>query len=347
MSRKIKVLVVDDSLVAREMIITILSLDKDIEIVGQAKNGVEAVEMTENLRPDLITMDIHMPCMNGLEAIEQIMAYFPTPILVVTASVIKEDVDLTFEALRAGALDVVEKPASENWIGISSIGKDLIRRVKLLSQIEVITHLKGKKRQPTLPIKGIMKEAAEFKVIGIAASTGGPSALLEILGSLPEDFPGSIAIVQHITDGFAQGLVEWLNRESKIKVKVAEEEDRLNQGVAFVAPNRFHMTVSKDGTIELNKRPPVSGHRPSADILLPSIASAFRDKSIGVILTGMGKDGAKGLQAIKEQGGVTISQSEETCVVFGMPKAAIDMNVVDKVLPIDRISQEIIKECLR
>ncbi|MDI6703892.1 MAG: chemotaxis response regulator protein-glutamate methylesterase [bacterium] len=345
MSDKIRVLVVDDSLVAREMIITILSSDKDIEIVGQAKNGIEAVEMTERLRPDLITMDIHMPHMNGLEAIGQIMAYFPTPILVVTASVIKEDMDLTFESLRAGALDVVEKPAPENWMGISSIGKDLIKRVKLLSQIEVITHLKGRKRPSTLPPK-ITKEGVKFKVIGMAASTGGPSALLEILSSLPEDFPGCITIVQHIADGFTQGLVEWLDRESKIRVKEAKEGDRLDPGTALIAPNRFHMLVSEEGRIELNKKPPVFGHRPSADVLLPSVASVFRDRSIGVILTGMGKDGAEGLKAIKEKGGVTISQSEETCVVFGMPKAAIDLKVVDRILPIDRISQEITKECL-
>jgi len=345
MDDRIRVLVVDDSLLAREMIITILSSTKDIEIVGQAKDGSDGIEMTKALKPDLVTMDIHMPHMNGLEAIEKIMAYSPTPILVVTASAIKEDMDLTFEALRAGALDVVEKPAPENWED-PSIGKDLIERVRLLSKIEVIPHLKGMKGASHL-YSNVSTKGAKFKVIGIAASTGGPSALLEILKPLPRDFPGGITIVQHITDGFTQGLAEWLDRESKIKVKKAEEGDRLSEGTALIAPDRCHMLVSEEGSIKLSKDAPVSGHRPSADVLFPSIASIFKDKAIGVILTGMGKDGAKGMKAIKENGGVTISQSEETCVVFGLPKAAIDMKAVDRILPIDRISSEIIKECLK
>jgi len=335
---KIRVLVADDSLVARELIAKVLGRDPQIEVVGKAKNGKETVELVSLLKPDLVTMDLRMPVMDGFGAIEQIMAWNPTPILVVTATSFQRKREIVFDALSMGALDMVEKPSLEG--DLSGVGDLLIQKVKMLSQVPVVTHLRGKRKKPLRleePVGG------GFKLVAIGASTGGPRALRQILSLLPADLPAGIVIVQHITKGFVPGLVEWLNRGCKIRVKEAIEGEKVAPGLALISPEGQHLEVMGERRIRLSEDPPVEGHRPSADILLSSVAQVYGPDAIGVLLTGMGSDGAKGMKLIKDLGGQTIAQDEGSCVVFGMPKVAIEMGVVDKVVPLDSIAREIIR----
>jgi two-component system chemotaxis response regulator CheB len=350
----VRVLVVDDSLIAREMIAKILRSDPEIEIVGTAKNGVEAIDMTARLKPSIITMDVNMPVMNGLEAIKEIMAYTPTPILVISSLVSKE-VEIAFKALEAGALDVFEKPTMGVWEGQEKLERELKAKVKFLSKVKVITHLSGKKArrekekikeevlQQVKPVSKKPVTPTKFKVIAIGASTGGPKALQEILPYLPQDFPIPIVIVQHIVDGFTEGLVEWLEMECEMKVKLGNDGDELTSGTIFVAPSRTHMLVDKYKHIKLDNSPPVGGHKPAANVLLSSVAEVFGSSAIGVILTGMGGDGAEGLKAIRDAGGSTIVQDEDSCVVFGMPKVAIELGAAQKIFPPQMIRDELMR----
>ncbi len=336
---KIKVLVVDDSLVCRELIKHILETDSSIEVVGMAKNGKEACELIPILKPSLITMDIHMPIMDGVEATEYIMAYYPTPILVVSSSVHQEGIGLAFDALKAGALDVLKKPEPQIWSDLAEVGEELIRKVKMLHGIKVITHLKGKKKR--IP-KEEIKSKKTYKILAIGASTGGPKALFQILSKLPADFPLGILVAQHIADGFIDGLVEWLDAVSPIKVRKALDGDEIRPGEALVSPTACHMVINEEEKTELVEPRAGEIYCPSIDLLFFSVAKVFNSKAIGVILTGMGTDGAAGLKRINESGGYTLAQDEHTSTVYGMPKVALDMGGVEKVLPVDEMSQFII-----
>ncbi|MCK5533775.1 chemotaxis-specific protein-glutamate methyltransferase CheB [bacterium] len=340
MSGKIRVVITDDSLIARELIRKILETDDQIEIVGVAKNGKEAVEMVSALKPDIITLDLRMPVMDGFKAIEQIMAFNPTPILVITATSFKKKQEIVFEALALGALDIVVKPSPEMWVDFSRAGGELIKKLKILSGIPVVTHLQGKKKSlKKITLPGNLKG---FKVIAIGASTGGPQALLRILSRFPSDFPAGIVVVQHIAAGFTERLVEWLNKSCKISVQVAKDGQKVIPGQALIAANGNHSIIDENGLVKLSKSSPVNGHRPSIDILFSSVASVYKSDTIGIILTGMGKDGVEGMKRIKRSGGKTIAQDKESCVVFGMPKVAIDNMKIDKIVTLDRIASEII-----
>ncbi|HIB99833.1 TPA: chemotaxis response regulator protein-glutamate methylesterase [Candidatus Poribacteria bacterium] len=337
----IQVLVVDDSAVARGIISKFLNSDPDIDVVGTAKDGREAIDVATQLKPDLITMDINMPVMDGLATTEHIMAYQPTPILVVS-SLVKSEVDLAFRAMSLGALDAMEKPGFDQFSAKDA--GELVRKVKLLSQVPVVTHLEGKRRtrstEPSTAQDYVSSSVkAEFQVVAIGSSTGGPKALYKVLSELPADFPCGIAVVQHISEGFTSGLVEWLDRTSNVKVKEAEESDKIQPGVVLIAPHDFHMMIVSGGRIRLNKALPIKGHRPSATILFSSVAKVYNANSIGVILTGMGEDGATGLAEMRENGSKTIAQDEATSVIFGMPKVAIEMGAAEEILPIDEIGQ--------
>jgi two-component system chemotaxis response regulator CheB len=332
---RVRVLVVDDSLVAREMLRHILSSDTGIEVVATAADGAEAVELTATLRPDLVTMDIHMPRMDGIEAIERIMAYTPTPVLVVSSSVHGEGVGRAFDALACGALEVVLKPAPRDWEALDEIARDLVRRVRVLSQVRVITHVRGRRTRGRAIAPGA--GARSRSVVAIGASTGGPSALRTVLGGLPAAFPASVLVAQHIADGFIPGLVEWLDAACSIRVRVAEEGAVLEPGVAYVAPTGRDLAL--DGrAIRLAK--PGSGqvHAPSADVLFEGVARVHGASAVGVLLTGMGADGAAGLRALRDAGAATIAQDEATSVVFGMPRAAIELGAAERVLPLPEIA---------
>jgi two-component system, chemotaxis family, protein-glutamate methylesterase/glutaminase len=340
----IRVVVADDSALAREMLVQILSSDAQIEVVGSATDGQEAIDLAAALRPDLVTMDIHMPRVDGLRAIEHIMAFSPVPVLVVSASVYGEGVGRAFDALDAGALEVMKKPEPRDWADLSDIAADIIARVKLLSRVPVVTHVRGiRATRPDRPGSepGAGHDAATRpEVVAIGSSTGGPSALLNVLGRLPADFPLPVLVAQHIAEGFIPGLVAWLDAGCKMRVCVAEDGMPVLPGMAYLAPTGVNLTF--DGR-RMRLTAPSAGqiHVPSADALFESVAAACGSHGIGVILTGMGADGARGLKAMHDEGAATIAQDEATSTVFGMPKTAIEMGAAGTVLPVHEIAAEL------
>lgn len=340
---RIKVLIVDDSLVAREMLAQILATDTDIEVVGMARDGQEAVDAVSHLKPDLVTMDIHMPKMDGLVATEQIMAYHPTPILVVSSSVYGEGMGRAFDALQMGALEVIKKPEPRDWADLERIGREVIKRVKVLARVRVITHIKGRRRTVFEEAPAAATHHARpgtRSLVAIGSSTGGPSALLNILARLPEQFPVPVVIAQHIADGFVPGLVSWLDSGCAINVVEAADGTQAQPGVAYLAPTGLNLEM--DG-YTMRFASPLAGqlYIPSADTLFNSVARSFGRSAVGVILTGMGADGAAGLKRLHEAGGATIAQDEATSTVYGMPKAAVEMGAADTVLPVHDIAAEV------
>ncbi len=344
MTAPIQVVVVDDSLVAREMLSQILRSDPGIEVVASVPDGLQAVEAVRNLRPDVVTMDIHMPKLDGLQATERIMAYTPTPILVVSSSVHGEGVGRAFDALSAGALEVMKKPEPRDWADLQRIGAELIRRVKILSRVRVITHLRGRRAgepggPPGRTADGVAP-GADKSIVAIGSSTGGPSALLAVLGGLSADLPVPVVIAQHIADGFVPGLVGWLDSRCAIAVREAESGREVEPGSAYFAPTGRNLEM--DGLRTRFSVPlPEQLYIPSADALLRSVARSFGRRAVGVVLTGMGTDGAGGLKSLREAGGATIAQDEATSTVYGMPRAAAESGAAASVLPVERIAGEI------
>lgn len=339
--KHIRVVIADDSLVAREMLVQILASDPDIEVVGQAKNGEEAVDLVANLRPDLVTMDIHMPRMDGLRATEKIMAYTPTPILVVSSSVHGEGMGSAFDALKLGALEVIKKPEPKEWADLERIGRDVLRKVKVLSNVRVITHIHGRRSHAATTRPHDVASGSERRIIAIGSSTGGPSALLSVLSKLPADLPVPVLVAQHIADGFIPGLVSWLDGGAQIKVVAATDGERPQPGTVYFAPTGSNMII-EGGTIRFEPGGPGQLYIPSADTLFESVARSFGERSIGVILTGMGADGAVGMKAMHDKGAATIAQNEETCTVYGMPKAAVELGAANKVLAIEDIAEAVL-----
>ena len=338
----IRVLVVDDSPLMCKILTNIMNCDPRILVAAVANNGKEAVDLVPHLKPDIITMDIDMPVMDGFEATKQIMSDHPTPILIVSSTVFKAGMEKVFKAISYGALDVIDKRELES-VGDKKSGEALIAKIKFLNGVRVIhqpvTHLAVERS--VVDLKAPRTKASD-KIVAIVASTGGPQALLEILKRLPEDFPCGIVIVQHITNGFLAGLVGWLAKECKIKVKIGEDSEEVQPGVAYIAPDNVQMRVEEGGKIRLSHEPAFGGHRPSGDVLLESVARTYGKGTVAAILTGMGRDGAMGMKAIKQTYGKTIAQNEKSCVVFGMPHAAVEINAIDKVLPLERIAEEIV-----
>lgn len=334
----VRVVIADDSLVAREMLAQILATDPCIEVVGQAKDGAEAVDMVQRLRPDLVTMDIHMPRVDGLAATEKIMAFSPTPILVVSSSVHGEGMGRAFDALNLGALEVIKKPEPKDWAELDRIGRDVIRKIKILANVRVITHIRGR-RGPEGPLP-VSKGPTKRSIVAIGSSTGGPSALLSVFGRLPKDFPVPIVVAQHIADGFVPGLVSWLDSGSPLRIIAAEEGQQPEPGTVYFAPTGSNMVM--DGST-LRFQPPAFGqvYVPSADTLFDSVARSHGRQAIGVILTGMGADGANGLKLMRNAGAATIGQDEATCTVYGMPKAAVEAGAVQQVLAVNDIAEAI------
>lgn len=337
-----RVLVVDDSPLMCKILTNILNCDPQILVAAVANNGKEAIELVPRLKPDIITMDMDMPIVDGLEATKQIMASNPTPILIVASTVFKAGMERVFKAISHGALDVIDKSELELSEQKRS-GEALIAKIKFLTGVRVTDRRRGRLRneRSAVDLKAPWTGVSD-KIVAIVASTGGPQALLDILKRIPEDFPCGIVIVQHITSGFLPGLVDWLNKECKIEVKIGEDSEAIQPGVAYIAPDDVQMRVEDTGKIALSNEPVYEGHRPSGDILLESVAKVYGKGSVAAILTGMGRDGARGMKAIKQLDGKTIAQNEKSCVVFGMPKAAIEMDVIDKVLPLESIAEEIV-----
>ncbi|MBL8953878.1 MAG: chemotaxis-specific protein-glutamate methyltransferase CheB [Myxococcaceae bacterium] len=349
MAKKVSVLVVDDSPICRQLIIDALSKDPDLEIVGTAETGEQAIAKTATLKPNVITMDVDMPVMDGLTATERIMGENPTPILVLTADPRNQAPELTHRALEVGALALQVKPAmdagAEAW--------NLAREVKLLSSVKVIRHLRGGRKatgtqSKLAPVVSPPADVQAFSsspigLVAIASSTGGPQVVHKLLSELPGDFPAPIAMVQHINAAFAESLAGWLAASSKLKVRVAKDGDSLVPGTVLIAPPAQHMLIPQRGRITLRGGEPKDGHIPSGTLLLESAAKAYGRRSVGVVLTGMGSDGAEGMLAIKSSGGKTIAQSQESCVVFGMPGASIARGAVEHVVHGDDLSGVLVK----
>ena len=335
----IRVVLADDSLVVRAVLKGIFQAADDITVVGEAENGRQAIVLTEQLRPDLVIMDIMMPVMDGLTAIEEIMARFPTPILVLSATMDDREVNQAFTAIKKGALDVMEKPQLSGQTFGNSFEAQLLDKTRLLARVRVI------RRWPTKYDTVALKTgcpAGIRTVLGIGASTGGPKAVMSIMKGLPADLKAAVFIVQHIASGFARGFAQWLDRESGHKVRLADDGQGYGEGDVFVAPNDCHMILEK-GRIRLVKAEPVNCCRPSIDVFFTSLAQEEGDRVVGVLLTGMGRDGALGLLRIKERGGFTLVQDEKSCIVFGMPKAAIALAAANEVLPLPNMPETITK----
>jgi len=328
----IRILIADDSLLLRTILRDSLNASGDMRVIGEAGNGVEAAHLAEVLKPDIVIMDILMPVMGGLEATEAIMANSPVPILILSSTLDEKDVKLAFTAIKKGALDVMGKPSLNGAASQEEFISRLLEKIRLLSRIKVIHHI----HRPKAPAVPASLKASPRSILAIGASTGGPKAVMSIVKSLPTGFRGSVFIVQHISSGFAKGFAHWLDLESNIPVRLAKSGDIPVSGEALVAPTDCQMVLDK-GAIRLLDEPAVNSCRPSIDVFFSSIAPEKGKDTVGVLLTGMGRDGAQGLSELRASGAFTIVQDEKSCAVFGMPKAAIALGAADEVLNIEEI----------
>lgn len=350
---KIRVLIADDSSLARGLLRDFLEGEDDMEVVGEAMNGRQAVELARELKPSIITMDLEMPVMSGLEAIEEIMCSKAVPILVVSSVA---DATNALDAVGRGALEVVSKPDYS-----PEKAAEFVAKVRLLAGVSVITRMRPRKPLPVpdmplgspvlaeparpLPsaLPGGISTTVYPRVFAIASSTGGPQALAQILPALPADFPCPVVIAQHISDGFAGGMAEWLGRLCKLPVRMVADGDLLQAGVIHISPSERHFSITPARRAALVERGPLDVYRPSCDVLLSSVAEVFGHQSIGIILTGMGSDGAKGMARIRERGGMTLGQDEASSVIYGMNRVAIESGAVHQILPVDAIAAEMVR----
>jgi len=346
MTNPTSVLLVEDSPVALEILERLLSSSPDIKVVGKARNGQEALALIPKVQPKVICTDLHMKGMDGLEFTKQVMANDPRPILVISTSVQKEDIHTIFELLQAGAVDVFPKPSTGLASDYEQVKRDLISKIRILSGVTVFT----KRQQPSVKAVEVNTATAftnitrSMRVVAIGASTGGPQAVHKILAQLPADFPVPIICTQHISQGFLQGLVDWLASECKVKVKIAQLGESPLPGTVYFAPDKSHLELDAQGNFIYSSSLPVDGHCPSVTVTFKSIAKFYGKAAAGVLLTGMGRDGAEGMRAIAQVGGMTVAQDEKTCVVFGMPKEAIALHAVQQVLPIQEIAPVLLRK---
>ena len=340
----IRVLVAEDSSTARALLVGILSADPEIEVIGQARDGVEAVEMTQRLRPDVVTMDIDMPLLNGFEATKRIMVEAPTPIVIVTGISDTRQVASSMQALSCGALTLLQKPTGPLQRDFEEVCKHTVETVKSLSQVKVVGHRTARRRSSVPP----PSSPGRTGIVAIAASTGGPTAIQRILCELPQDFPLPIVVVQHLARGFVEGFALWMSGACPLRVQVATHGAALSCGTVYVAPDDRHLGVGRNATALLDgDMPPIGGFKPSGTYLFSSVAKAYGASAIAVVLTGMGVDGTAGLRAVKQSGGRVIAQDEDTSVVFGMPASAIAEGMADEIVPLGDIASRLIAGAMR
>lgn len=375
---KIRVLIVDDSAFMRKVLQSIITSDPQLDVVGEARDGREAVSMNEQLRPDVITMDINMPHMDGLQATELIMSSNPKAILVVSSES-REGADITLKALELGAIDFVAKPSSGIDLDMNTVREELLRKLKMVSKVRVVRNatrsklqheiansapriepvspLVNKLREETIPATkaeaaapdapfGTGKPQGKFPVVVIACSTGGPATLMNFAPVFPKTFPGAVLLVQHMPGTFTGQFSKQLAEVCQIRVKEAEAGEILQQSTFYVCPGSHHLRITPTGRITLDDGPRIAGYRPCADVTLETVAQYAGPMGIAAILTGMGNDGSRGVQAIKAAGGHVIAQDESTAVIFGMPSEAIRTGAVDQILPIEQVYHGIEKRVL-
>ncbi len=349
MSEKIKVLVVDDSSLVRKITTDILESDPGIQVVGTANNGKSAIFKNNKLDPDVITMDIEMPIMDGLAALKYIVETNPKPVVMMSV-LTQHGAEATFRALEYGAVDFIPKPSSILSISVDEIAELLIAKVKSAykSRVHAPKKSAGMVQQPPSHETGAVfsDDSTSRKMVGIGTSTGGPSALIQVFKSIPENFPAPVMVVQHMPEGFTKAFSERLDSVSPLKVKEAEDGDPVLPGCGYIAPGHSHMeldVVNGKRRVRVYKGEKVSGHRPSIDVLFDSLSAKSGKETVAVIMTGMGKDGAEGILKIRQNGGTTIAQDEETSVVYGMNKVAVQKGGVIIEVPLHEIAKKIVE----
>lgn len=336
----ISVLLVDDSPIALEILEQLLESSPEIKVVGTATSGKQALEMIPKLQPAVICTDLKMAEMDGLEFTKQVMAKYPRPILVISIAVQKEDTSNIFELLRAGALDVFPKPKTGLESDYQQSKLELVTKIKILAGVSVFTRPLRSPVEPTAVVKKALSAiagtpsngAGKIRIVAIGASTGGPQVLQKILSPLPGNFPVPIICVLHISPGFLQGMVDWLASECQMRVKVAPNGEIPSPGTIYFAPEGSHLGLDTQGRFQHTIAAPVDGHCPSVTFTFQSVAHSYGKAAAGVLLTGMGRDGADGMKAIAQAGGTTVAQDEASCVVFGMPKEAIALGAAQHIL---------------
>jgi two-component system chemotaxis response regulator CheB len=341
--KKTRVLIVDDSAFMRKVLEEIIRTDPKMEVIGQAKDGREAVTMAASLQPDVMTMDINMPRMDGLEATQQIMTQNPRPIVIVSSES-REGAASTLRALELGAIDFVSKPSSGIDLDMRKVSDELLRKLKMAAKVRVVRtaarHNAGKAPQPishSLSGKDTGNVDLRFPLVVIAASTGGPATLMRLLPNFPKDFPAAVVLVQHMPGTFTSQLSVQLAEVASVRVKEAEENEALCPGTFYVCPGSHHLRISLGGRLRLDDGPRISGYRPCADVTFETAAAYAGANLVGVVLTGMGSDGAQGVQAVKAARGLVLAQDEASSVIFGMPAEAIRTGAVDHVVGIDEM----------
>lgn len=334
----IKALVVDDSPVSRELLAYVLESDLDIKVIGTARNGEEALKAIAHHKPDVVTMDIIMPKMDGLATSRIIMETNPVPIIIVTSSFNLRDMDLAFKATEVGALTVIKKPRGIGHPDHEQDARELIRSVKLMSEVKVVKRWTDKRMAALEEGRAIDEQGRknEIRIVAIGASTGGPPVIQRILSGLPKHFPLPILIVQHMAEGFVAGFVEWLNHSSAVPVRVAAHNAQAQGGIAYVAPDGFHMAAANN-RIVLADDAPENGLRPAVSYLFRSVMQAYGSGAVGVLLTGMGRDGAMELKMMRERGALTVAQDKDSSVIFGMPGEAIKLDAARYILAPEEI----------
>jgi len=345
MRQKIQVLVVDDSAFARFSVSRHLQDDPDIEVIGFGRDGIDGVEKVRSLRPDVVTLDVEMPRMNGLLALEQIMSTCPTPVIMLS-SLTGEGTEATIKALELGAIDFFLKHSQVSPAGNDGMVNDLRAKIKVAATAKVRRSEREACRQPAFfdtKTPCVRKAYPANKVVVIGSSTGGPRALYELIPGLPADIPAGVLLIQHMPPGFTKSLAERLNQISVVEVKEAEPGDVVGRGQVIVAPGGYHMTITKGAAIGLNQDKPVCGVRPSVDVTMESVAQSFGTSSLGVVLTGMGTDGTRGTSLIKAVGGRVVAEHESTCTIYGMPRSVIEAGNADRVVPLPQVASQVVK----
>ncbi len=339
----IRVLIADDSDTVALILRSILECEPDIEVIGHAGNGEEAVRLTRKLKPDLVTMDIRMPVMDGLEATRRIMEMQPTPIVVVSGNVNDEEAKISFRALEEGALAVLEKPTGLGMQDPPGTCWELVDTVRAMASLRVLRRVNRQIHRVARPVPPTQINAApkSLELVAIGCSTGGPQALETILPGLPADFPVPVVIVQHISTGYMKGLIEWLQQPAQLELRLASDGEALHPGAVYFAPDERHLRVERRGSqlvSALVEGAPVNRFRPSSTPLLESIAASCPGSALGVLLTGMGVDGAEGLLCMRKAGCHTIVQDRESSVVYGMPETALGLDAVDRIVRLENMA---------
>lgn len=342
----IRILVVDDSPTVRELLTAILDSEPDFQVVGQARDGIEAVAMATRLQPDIVTMDVRMPRCDGLEATKEIMARAPMPILVVSSGVSDQEVQLSLDATRAGALMVMAPPGDPHAAGFEARRDQLVSMVRAMASVKVVRRWPSQEGAPRVPLPTPAPRVAVQRstgIVAITASTGGPAALQRVLMDLPRDYPAPILIVQHIARGFMPGLCGWLKGRCDLRVRIASEGELLEPRTVYLAPDDVHLGVRGGDRVLLSATPPIGGFRPSATFMFESVARSHGARAVAVVLTGMGRDGVAGLGAVRAAGGLVLTQDEASSVVYGMPREATLAGLSDMELPLARIAERLIE----